>query len=118
MEVEYEAWRYTCQHSTVDLSKLGIMESIKYCKTGSFPNILALLIIFATVPVSSASAERSFSSLKILKNYLRNRMKEERLSALALAYVHQNFSTSVEDIISEFGKSNRRFDFNIESGSK
>jgi hypothetical protein len=36
-----------------------------------------------TIPVSTASAKRSFSKLKIIKNYLRNAMTQERLSAIA-----------------------------------
>lgn len=36
-----------------------------------FPSIVELLKIFLTIPTSSVSCERSFSSLKKLKNYLK-----------------------------------------------
>ena len=52
------------------------------------PEIDALLRFFALIPASVAEAERSFSALKLLKTYLRSTMTEERVSALALAYVH------------------------------
>ena len=42
-----------------------------------FPNIKALLRICCTLPVGSADAERSFSCLRRLKTYLRNRMGED-----------------------------------------
>lgn len=41
-----------------------------------YPNIYRLLQILATLPVSTSSAERSFSSLKRIKTYLRNSISE------------------------------------------
>jgi hypothetical protein len=47
-----------------------------------YPTILTLLAINLTLPVSVASAERSFASLKRLKTYLRNNKsaKTDRIS--------------------------------------
>ncbi|KRZ91092.1 hypothetical protein T08_16440 [Trichinella sp. T8] len=42
-----------------------------------------LLQIFATHPITSASAERSFTAVKYLKSYFRTTMTEERLNRLA-----------------------------------
>ena len=36
-----------------------------------------------TIPVTVATAERSFSKLKLIKTYLRSSMGQERLSGLA-----------------------------------
>ena len=44
------------------------------------PNIRMLLTIFATFPLSTATAERSFSVLKLVKSNLRSRMGEELTS--------------------------------------
>jgi hypothetical protein len=49
-----------------------------------FPTLSKLALIHYTLPVSVASVERSFSTLKRLKTYLRNRMAEERLVGLAV----------------------------------
>ena len=49
-----------------------------------YPNIYIVIRILLTVPVSTASAERSFSKLKLIKSYLRSTMGQERLSALAV----------------------------------
>jgi len=49
----------------------------------SYPNVNVTLRIFLTLPVSIASCERSFNKLKLIKNYLRSSMGQERLSSLS-----------------------------------
>ena len=49
-----------------------------------YSQIFILLKIYLTLPVTSAGAERSFSVLKRLKNYLRSTMGQDRLSSLAI----------------------------------
>jgi hAT family C-terminal dimerisation region len=39
-----------------------------------YPALAVLLRIFATLPVTTATGERSFSALKYLTNYLRSTM--------------------------------------------
>ena len=60
--------------------------------------------------MSVATAERSFSVLKLIKTYLRNRIGDERLSNLALINIHKNVAQelNIESIIDEFAKSKRR----------
>ncbi|XP_022171567.1 uncharacterized protein LOC111034593, partial [Myzus persicae] len=48
-----------------------------------YSDIMTACIIFLTLPVTVASAERSFSKLKLIKNYLRNSVSQERLSHIA-----------------------------------
>ena len=67
--------------------------------------------IFATIPASVAEAERSYSALKLLKTYLRSTMTEERVSALALAYIHSDMKIDSDVIISQFAVKNRRLKF-------
>ena len=73
-----------------------------------FPNIKALLRICCTLPVGSADAERSFSCLRRLKTYLRNRMGEDRLSSLALMNIHHEFEVNTDKVIEEFKKKSNR----------
>jgi len=47
-----------------------------------FPNVYTILKIELTLPVTSASPERAFSKLKIVKNRLRSIMGQERLQGL------------------------------------
>uniref|UniRef100_A0A3P8SAP0 HAT C-terminal dimerisation domain-containing protein n=1 Tax=Amphiprion percula TaxID=161767 RepID=A0A3P8SAP0_AMPPE len=49
-----------------------------------FYEMFRLCKIVVVLPVSSASCERSFSSLRLIKTYLRSTMTEKRLSSLAV----------------------------------
>jgi len=63
---------------------MGPLDILKYLKLhGSFPNAIIAYRILLTIPVTVASAERSFSKLKLLKSYLRCAMTQERLNGLA-----------------------------------
>ena len=50
----------------------------------------SLLRIYLTVPMSSATAERTFSTLRRLKNYLRTTMTQIRLNNITLCYTHKD----------------------------
>lgn len=76
-----------------------------------FPIIVILLKIFLTIPTSSVSCERSFSSLKKLKNYLRTTIGQERLSNMAILYIEREREVNKEQIINLFNKNkNRKID--------
>jgi len=79
-----------------------------------FPVFSLFIKILITLPISIATAERSFSSLRLLKTWLRSRMSEERLTGLALLYIHKNIDiyNNIENIISKFANDkNRKLDF-------
>ena len=61
-----------------------------------FPNINVLLCILCTLPVTSTESERSFSTLKRLKTYLRSTMTTERQSGLAMMNI--NYGRAIEII--------------------
>nr|CAI5848637.1 unnamed protein product [Callosobruchus analis] len=52
--------------------------------TSSFSEVISVLVLFLTLPVTVASSERSFSKLKLNKSYLRSTMSQVRIKALAL----------------------------------
>lgn len=93
--------------SEVLLKKISVLQ-------GDFSEIIMAFLLFLTLPVSVASAERSFSKLKIIKNYLRNSMSENRLHALSiLAIEHQTASKMniqrLVDVFSEMKVRKRDF---------
>ena len=54
------------------MSELAELLIVKYsCIASSYPEVCKALLLFLTILVT-ISAERSFSKLKIIKNYLRN----------------------------------------------
>ena len=62
------------------MSALEILHFVK--DLDCYPNVSIAYRILLTVPVTVASAERSFSKLKLLKNCLRSTMLQERLNGL------------------------------------
>ncbi|XP_018497533.1 uncharacterized protein LOC100906434 [Galendromus occidentalis] len=68
------------------------------------PNIVICLRIFLTVAISSASCERSFSKLKLIKSYMRSTMSQARLSNLAILSIENEIASRIdmEGAIKEF----------------
>lgn len=72
--------------------------------TEIYPNMWVALRISATMAVTVAAAERSFSKLKLIKIYLRSTMGQERLSGLAIININHVVSKqlSYDDVIDHF----------------
>lgn len=62
---------------------------VSYGDESLFPNLRIALQILLTLACSVASCERSFSKLKLILNYLRATMGEQRLSDLALLSIER-----------------------------
>ena len=73
-----------------------------------FPNITELLRILCTLPVTSCSAERSFSGLKRIKTALRSIMGNERLTSLALLHLHRDIDIDIPEVMDEFARCHPR----------
>jgi hypothetical protein len=70
----------------------------------SYPNTAIAYQLLFIVPVTVASAERSFSKLKLLKNYLRSKMSQERLNGLAILCIEKILLDKIDTdvIINDF----------------
>ena len=55
---------------------------VKTSNPGSYSNILKVLLLSLTLPLSSAACERGFSHLNIIKNKYRSCLSDSRLSSL------------------------------------
>ena len=65
-----------------------------------YSNCEIALRIFLTLSVSVASNERAFSKLKIIKNYLRSSMGQDRLTKLAILSIEKEVTESEDfDVI-------------------
>lgn len=86
----------------------NVSRTLKSVPFAGFENIKVCLRILATLPVTSCECERSFSSLRRLKDYTRSRMVADRLNGLALMYIHQDIIPEVGKIIDKFAASGTR----------
>ena len=57
-----------------------------------FPNVCISLGIFLTIPATVESAERSFSKLKLVKNYLRSTMSQTLLVDISRLSIEPNIA--------------------------
>ena len=61
-----------------------------------FSEVHQLIRLYLTVPMTSATAERTFSALRRLKNYLRSTMTQERLNHVMLLHTHKDKTDELE----------------------
>ena len=90
---------------------MGPLDILKFLKKRPFyPNAVIAYRILLTIPVTVASAERSFSKIKLLKSYLRSTMTQERLNGLAIIALENDVLEKInyEDIIGDFISRNTR----------
>jgi hypothetical protein len=75
-----------------------------------YPNVSIAYRILLTIPITVASVERSFSKLKLLKNYLRSTMTQERLNGLATCSIEKDVLTNVDlnIVFNDFASKNAR----------
>ena len=77
---------------------------------GMLQEVDKLLKLYFTFPVTTATAERSFSSLRHIKTYLRSTMTSNRLNNLFLLYIHKEVTDSLDlyKIGNDFANVNKR----------
>ena len=86
-----------------------VASTLASCDARFFPCIRRLLTIFQTLPVTTASAERSFSCLKRLKTYLPSSTGEERLNGLAHMTLNHDIQVDADQVFDQFAaKKDRR----------
>lgn len=91
-----------------------VLEVLDVCDSDILPTIRSLLHVLATLPVSIASAERSFSTLRRTKTWIRSRMAEDRLNGLCLLHIHKDVPVDIDKVLERFAKKgNRRLELLI-----
>lgn len=75
-----------------------------------FSEVFKLLRIVLTVPVTTATAERTFSVLRRLKTFLRSSMGQPKLNHVLLLHVHKGRTDNIHlsKIAKEFASVNER----------
>eukprot|EP00794_Sanderia_malayensis_P017863 gene17863-19644_t len=75
-----------------------------------FYNVRTALRIFCTLSVTVASAERFFSKLKLIKNFLQSTLTQEKLTDLAVLSIENDIAKTLDfkDIINDFANMKAR----------
>ena len=109
-------------HRDSDFHKATSQELLDYINNlnlqSCFSEVFKLLLLNATITISSSSVERSFSCLKRIKTYLRNRMEQDRFGCLYRLSVHKDILKELENrsllhslILDKFIEKPRRLNF-------
>ncbi|ELU08783.1 hypothetical protein CAPTEDRAFT_102355 [Capitella teleta] len=88
----------------------------KHCLQPAFPNVETLLRIYLSMLVTNCSGERSFSTLKRVKNELRSTMGHQRLNNLSLMAIEREVMAGIcsDDFIRDFaGRKARKVQLKI-----
>jgi hypothetical protein len=112
VQSEFDVWQHKWKVIEPSERPNNALEGLYKCSRDFFPNINTLLQIFATLPVTTSTPERTFSRLRLLKTYLRNTMGNERLTGLAHMFIHGDIQFTPDEVIDKFAaQKNRRLDF-------
>uniref|UniRef100_H3B5T8 TTF-type domain-containing protein n=1 Tax=Latimeria chalumnae TaxID=7897 RepID=H3B5T8_LATCH len=69
-----------------------------------FSNVAVLIKLVFVIPATNAVSERSFSALRLIKNYLCTTMSQARLNHLMLLHIHKNVTDRLNllEVANEF----------------
>uniref|UniRef100_A0ACD5UTD2 Uncharacterized protein n=1 Tax=Avena sativa TaxID=4498 RepID=A0ACD5UTD2_AVESA len=83
-------------------------------KNDDYHLIDRLIRLVLTLPVSTATTERAFSAMELVKTRLQNRMEDGFLRDCLVIYIEKEITIgiSTDAIIDEFDEAPRRVDFN------
>ena len=82
-------------------------------KSDEYHLIDRLIRLVLTLPVSTATTQRAFSAMKLVKTRLRNKMEDELLRDCFVIYIEKEIAVgiSIDAVIYEFDESPRRVQF-------
>ena len=107
LEAEISVFRSHCTENKPD--EITSTESAaNYARRikGLFPLTERCYQLLLTVPITSASSERSFSKLKLIKTLMRSSMKQERLYEMMILACEKDITDTIdlEDMINRWAK--------------
>ena len=85
-----------------------LQETLKARISSLYPNVHTILRLLLITPVTSATVERSNSSLRFVQNVYRSTMGEERLNAPLLLFIHKDIPLNYNAVVDEYAKRNQR----------
>ena len=106
---EVQRWQRRWSSPDVIEKPKSLKASLSVTNKELYPSIFAIFAILVTMPVTTSTTERSFSSLRRLKTYLRSTMVQDRLSSLALIHVHREMDIDTERVLRSFALAKNRY---------
>ena len=105
VKAEYKLWHL--QWSNAEEKPQTALTALDACST-SFPAISSLLQIMATLPCTTAQAERIFSKTERTLTAIISSMSEDRVESLVLLQVHRDNTPSADEIVTKFAACHAR----------
>lgn len=111
---EIESFKYQAMEVFENLGDMDafqiLQKNYELSLQNTYPNLDIALRIFITMPVTTASCERSFSKLKIVKSYLRSSIGQERLTNMSIISIEKDVAKTLnyDDIIDVFANEKAR----------
>ena len=94
--------------STKEMASFLFVENAILART--YPDVCTAYMIYMTVPVTIATAERSFFKLKLIKNFLQSFMSQQSVSGLGLLSIKNETAKNLDfrNIIQQFASAKAR----------
>ena len=108
LQTELYSWRHKYAHFQQHQLPDSPKTTLNWCDDRVFPNVLTLIKLVCTIPVTSCEAERTFSTVRRIKPFLRATITESRLNGLALLHVHREISTDLDEAVDRFARRHSR----------
>ncbi|CAI6354144.1 unnamed protein product [Macrosiphum euphorbiae] len=94
--------------------EISFVDLLAHCEY--YPAIFQILNIFISLPPATCTIERSFSTLRRVKTWLRSTTGEDRLNGLCMMSLHRervnaNKDNFIQDVINMFGIKRRNLQF-------
>jgi hypothetical protein len=109
LNVELTMFGHHCQANKPDVKSLTEAAHCAKVLNSIFPLTSRCYHLILTAPITSASSERSFSKLKLIKTVLRSVMKQERLKSLMMLGRETDITDSInlDEIVDRWAKTRR-----------
>ena len=106
--LEILRWKEKWKKQDIAVIPTNAIDALQAFNAHLFPIVRKLLNILATLPVTNATSESSFSTMRRLKMYLRSTMGKERLTGFALLWIQLERSIDKNGVLNEHVTSSNR----------
>ena len=97
-----EVNRWILRWSLANQKPSTLCDTLNVTAKELYPCMWNVFTVLLTMPVATATAERSSSVLRRVKTYLRTTMHQDRLSALGIMHIHREVPLDVTKVIDSF----------------